>query len=142
MTDPDEIAAAVARFMSERDQFARALGIELLDLRPGYSRVGMTIAPYMVNGLGIAHGGVIFSLGDFAFAAAGNSHGQTAVALSMDIHFLRTPDPGTYLTAEAIEVRKGRRTALYRITISDAQGNLIADLHGMAYRKEEGFLRA
>ena len=112
----------------------------MLELRPGYSRVGMTIAPHMVNGLGMPHGGVIFALGDFAFAAAGNSHGEIAVALSMDIHFLRASVPGAYLTAEAVEIRKGRRTALYRITISDDQGNLIADMHGMAYRKEEGFL--
>lgn len=140
MATPDETAAAVARFMSERDQFARSLGIELLELRPGYSRVGMTIAPHMVNGLGMPHGGVIFALGDFAFAAAGNSHGEIAVALSMDIHFLHASVPGAYLVAEAVEIRKGRRTALYRITISDEQGSLIADLHGMAYRKEEGFL--
>ena len=86
MTDSNTVAA-VARFMSSRDEFAKHLGIELLELKPGYCRVAMNLQPYMLNGLGIPHGSVIFSLADFAFAAACNSHGKTAVALSMDIHF-------------------------------------------------------
>ena len=138
--DTQAIAAAVARFMSERDLFARHLGIELLELRPGYSRVGLALAPYMVNGLGMLHGAVIFTLADFAFAAAGNSHGRTAVALSMDIHFLNSPAPNTRLEGEAVEVRCGRRTALYRMTVTDAENKPVAELHGVAYRKDGHFL--
>lgn len=139
-TDYPELTDAVARFMSERDRFAHHLGIELLELRPGYSRVGMTIAPYMVNGLGLPHGAVIFALADFAFATACNSHGRTAVAMSMDIHFLNSPGPDAGLQAEAIEVRCGNRTGLYRMTVTDSDSNLVAELHGMAYRKDERFL--
>ncbi len=139
-TKDQHTAAAVARFMSERDQFARHLGIELLELRPGYSRVGLLLEPYMVNGLGLAHGAVIFAVADFAFAAACNSYGTVAVALSMDVHFLASPEPGNQLIAEAHEVHLGRRTGLYRLTVRDENGNLIADLHGMAYRKDTRFL--
>jgi acyl-CoA thioesterase len=135
-----ETASAVARFMKEQDQFARHLGIELLELRPGYSRVRLFLEPYMVNGLGLAHGGVIFTLADFAFAAACNSYGTAAVALSMDVHFLASPMPGAGLTAIAQEVRRGRRTGLYHLTVIDEDKNLIADLHGMAYRKDTRFL--
>jgi acyl-CoA thioesterase len=130
----------VARFMTERDLFARRLGIELLELRPGYSRVGMTLAPHMVNGLGLPHGAAIFALADFAFAAACNSHGAAAVALSMDIHFVNSPDPAARLQAEGVEVRLGNRTGLYRMTVTDDNGNLVAELHGMAYRKGTPFL--
>src|SRR5574337_1909561 len=140
MDSQTTIASRVARFMSERDLFARHLGIELLELRPGYSRVALTLAPHMVNGLGLPHGAVIFALADFAFAAACNSHGRTAVALSMDIHFLNSPAPNTRLGGEAVEVRCGRRTALYRMTVADAEGNAVAELHGMAYRKDTHFL--
>lgn len=133
-------AAAVARFMSERDRFAHHLGIELLELRPGYSRVGMTLAAYMVNGLGIAHGAAIFALADFAFAAACNSYGRTAVALSMDIHFLSSPSPSHRLEAEAVEVHLGNRIGLYRMTVVDANAKPVAELHGMAYRKDTRFL--
>lgn len=139
-TNDQQTAAAVARFMSERDQFAQHLGLELLALHPGYSRVGLTLEPYMVNGLGLAHGAVIFAIADFAFAAACNSYGTVAVALSMDVHFLASPEPGARLTAEAQEIHRGRRTGLYHLTVEDEAGNLIADLHGMAYRKDTRFL--
>jgi acyl-CoA thioesterase len=138
--DDQQTAAAVAHFMSARDRFAQHLGIDLLELRPGYSRAGLSLQPHMVNGLGLAHGAAIFALADFAFAAACNSYGTVAVALSMDIHFLASPEPGIRLVAEAQEVRRGRRTGLYQLTVKDEVGNLIADLHGMAYRKDTRFL--
>lgn len=94
----------------------------------------------MVNGLGLAHGAAIFAAADFAFAAACNSYGTVAVALTMDIHFLASPEPGVRLIAEAQEVHRGRRTGLYQLTVKDEAGNLIADLHGMAYRKDTRFL--
>jgi acyl-CoA thioesterase len=130
----------VAHFMAERDLFARHLGLELLELRPGYSRVGLTLQPHMVNGLGLPHGGVIFTLADYAFAAACNSYGEAAVALSMDVHFLASPEPGARLVAEASEVSRGRRTALYRLTVTGPAGAVVAELHGMAYRKGTPFL--
>ena len=132
--------AAVAKFMEARDLFARHLGIRLLELKPGYSRVGMELKPYMLNGLGMPHGAVIFALADFAFATACNSYGQAAVALSMDIHFISSPSPESSLVAEAAEVHRGKRTGLYRLTVSDQDGNLVAELHGMAYRKDIDFL--
>jgi acyl-CoA thioesterase len=138
--DPEAVAAAVGRFMAARDEFSRALGIELLELRPGYCRAGLTLAGYMVNGLGLTHGAAIFALADTAFAAACNSDGRASVALSMDIHFVRSPEPGARLLAEAEELRRGERTALCRMRVTDASGRLIAELHGMAFRKGEAFL--
>ncbi len=133
-------AALVAQFMSERDELARHLGIQLLEVGPGFSRTQLRLGPHLVNGHGMPHGAAIFALADFAFAAACNSSGQTAVALSMDIHFLTAARADAILTAEAVEVRRGGRTALCRMTVSDDQGNLIAELHGMAYRKHDDFL--
>ncbi len=121
--------------VAERDAFARHLGIELSDLRPGYSRAALPLAAYMVNGLGMPHGAAIFALADFAFAAACNSHGRAAVALSMDVHFISSPAPQALLVAEAQEVHRGQRIGLYRITVTDGH-NLIAELHGMAYFKD------
>jgi acyl-CoA thioesterase len=132
----------VARFITERDRFARHLGIRLLELRLGYSRAQLALQPHMLNGLGMPHGAAIFALADFAFAAAGNSHGRAAVALSMDIHFVSSPAPDAQLECEAVEVRRGGRTALYRMTVTDLAGRLVAELHGMAYRKDDCFLEA
>jgi acyl-CoA thioesterase len=137
--DPS-VAAEVARFMTERDLFARHLGIELLELSNGYSRVRMQLAPYMLNGLGLPHGAAIFAVADYAFAAACNSYGNSALALSMDIHFLYSPYPGSQLVCEAQEVQKGNRTGLYRMTVTDDAQNIVAELHGMAYRKHTRFL--
>jgi acyl-CoA thioesterase len=134
------MAAQVAEFMSERDRFARSLGIRLMDLRPGHCRAEMQVRSDMVNGLDLPHGAAIFALADFAFAAACNSHGRAAVALSMDIHFLASPSAGAWLEAEAVEVRRGERTGLYHISVREREAGIVADLHGMAYRKQERFL--
>jgi acyl-CoA thioesterase len=138
--DPDQTAARVAAVMSEQDLFSKHLGIELAALRPGYSKAVLTLAPHMVNPLGMPHGAVIFALADFAFGAASNSHGQAAVALSVDIHFLSSPRVGSKITVEAVEVRRGRRTGLYRMAVSDENGGAVAELHGMAYLKNGNFL--
>ena len=120
-----------------QDPFAKSLGIELQELRPGYSRVAMTITPEMMNFHGTPHGGAIFSLADAAFAAAGNFHGQAAVALSMTIQYLAVAEPGTRLVAEAQELRKGNRTGFYQITVKTQSGELIATCQAVVHRKSE-----
>lgn len=123
-----------------RDPYAKLLGIELLDVKPGYSPLSMVLGEDMLSFHGLPHGGAIFSLADAALGAASNSHGTKSVGLSMEIVYLRTPDPGTKLTAEATEEHMGRRTALYHITVKSEVGNLIASCHGVVYRKKERFL--
>ena len=111
-----------------------------LEVKPGYSRLGMTVGEHQVNFHGMPHGGAIFSLADAAFAAASNSHGQTAVALTMNISFLSAVPVGTKLIAEAQEEKLGRRTALYHMTVTTEDGSLVASCHGMVYRKDERFI--
>ncbi len=135
-----ETAVAVHHFMAERDQLARHLGVELVSVQPGFCQTRLKLAPHLVNGLGLPHGAAIFALADVAFAGACNSHGQTALALSMDIHFLTAARPNATLTANAEEVHQGGRTALCHIKVTDDKETLIAELHGMAYRKRERFL--
>ncbi len=123
-----------------QDPFAGWMGIELQELRPGYSRVAMTVTPQMVNFHGIPHGGAIFSLADAAFAAAGNSHGQAAVALSMTINYLAAASPGASLVAEAQELRKGHRSGFYQITVRTEGGDLIAACQAVVHRKTESLV--
>ena len=117
------------------DPFARFLGIELLALRAGYSKVTLTIRDHMLNFHGLPHGGVIFSLADAAFAAACNSYGQMAVALHVSISFLAAVPAGTRLVAEASEESLGRRIGLYRLAVTTEEGDLVALWHGTAYRR-------
>ncbi|MFQ5857396.1 MAG: hydroxyphenylacetyl-CoA thioesterase PaaI [Anaerolineae bacterium] len=137
----DVVASEVHQRIA-RDPFASRLGIELEELRPGYSRVSMTLAPDMVNFHGITHGSVVFALVDAAFAAAGNSHGQVAVALDMSISFVAATRPGERLVAEAHEEYLGRRTALYHMTVRDESGQLVASSHGTVYRKRESLVKS
>lgn len=125
----------------QRDPFARHLGAAVTIVRPGHSRVTLTVSDDMVNFHGMTHGGVIFALGDMAFAAASNSRGQTAVALNVAINFLKATGPGDTLVAEAVEQHAAGPTALYRITIRDAQsGELVASSQDLVYRKKAWFV--
>jgi acyl-CoA thioesterase len=123
-----------------RDPFAHFLGIDLLELKAGYSKVAMTVAEHMLNFHGIPHGGAIFALADAAFAAASNSHGQAAVALNVNISYLAAVPVGTRLYAEATEENLGRRTALYRLSVTAADGTLVALCHGTVYRRNQPLL--
>jgi acyl-CoA thioesterase len=120
-----------------QDPFACSLGIELLELEPGYSKVCMTVGEHMLNFHGIPHGGAIFALADAAFAAASNSHGQTAVALNVSISYLAVVPTGMRLYAEATEESLGNRTALYRLAVTAEDGTPVALAHGTVYRKRE-----
>lgn len=91
----------------------------------------------MLNGIGVTHGGAIFSLADIAFAAASNAHGPVAVALNVNIHFLKTTTEGTTLTATAREENLTRKTGLYRLEVKDDSGQLVALAEGMVYRKND-----
>jgi acyl-CoA thioesterase len=94
----------------------------------------------MLNFHGMTHGGVIFALGDIAFAAASNSHGQTAVALNVAISYLKASRAGDRLVAEAVEQHTSGPTALYDITIRDDRtGELVAKSQDLVYRKKEWF---
>ncbi|MEW6615951.1 MAG: hotdog fold thioesterase [Thermodesulfobacteriota bacterium] len=120
----------------QNDPYARFLGIELIEINKGYSKLRMQLKGCMNNFVGIAHGGAIFSLADHAFAAASNSHGTLAVALNMSITYISATPEGSLLTAEAKEVSLTSRTALYRIDVSTEDNKLIASCQGIVYRKK------
>lgn len=125
----------------QQDPFAAYLGAEVEILEPGHSRVSLTVTEHMANFHGMTHGGVIFALGDIAFAAASNSHGEVRVALTVNIHFLKATQPGTRLVAEAKEQQAGGRTALYEISVRDADtGELVAQSQDLVYRKRDWFV--
>jgi len=133
----DSVPAEVrARILD--DPWAGALGIEFLELRRGYCRAALRLAPHMVNHQHTPHGGVIFSLADAAFSAACNSHGTPTVALSMTINYVSAATPGTRLVAEASERRQGRRAGFYDVVVSDGEGRLVATVHCVAHRLEPG----
>jgi len=124
----------VVNHMMENDFFSQWLGIEVLEIKESYSKIKMTIRKEMVNGFGIVHGGIPFSLADSAFAFACNNRNNLSVALDTSINFIKPVHIGDILTAEAIELHNGRSTGLYQIGITNQSNHLVAQFKGLCYR--------
>jgi acyl-CoA thioesterase len=135
----DEIALKSIQAFFRKDLFAGFVGIELIEAGDGRARARLAISDRHRNGLGLVHGGAIFTLADLAFAAAVNSRGRTAVAIHCSISYLKAA-AGDVLFAEAEEVSCGPKIAVYTIRITDATGEIIARFEGMAYRKKERWI--
>ena len=124
-----------------RDPYAEFLGARVEAVEPGYSRVTLTVDDHMLNFHGVAHGGLIFSLADVAFAAASNARGQTAVALQVSVSFMRAARAGDHLVAECRERDLNGPIGLYDIVIRRAESDeLVMQCQATVYRKREWFV--
>lgn len=132
--DKNQFAKNVVEHLIENDLFSKWLGIEVLDIREGYSKIKMEIRQEMINGFGILHGGITFSLADSAFAFACNNRNNLSVALDTSINFMKPGHVGDILTAEAKELHNGKSTGLYQISIFNQNDHLIALFKGTCFR--------
>jgi acyl-CoA thioesterase len=121
----------------EREPHSRILGIRLVDLELGRAETDMEFSGDMKNVFGMAHGGAIFSLIDEAFGAAANSYGTVALALNVNVIYVRPPSPGETLRAMATEINRTKRISTYEIRVLGEDGQLIATSQATAYRKKE-----
>ncbi len=126
---PDEAVTV----MMAADEASRALGIELIEFDTGRAVARMTVRPDMVNGHDLAHGGLVFTLADTAFACACNSHGPVAVAAAAEIVFVAPARLGDELTAEAVERIRFGRSGIYDVTIRRGD-DVIAEFRGRSHR--------
>ena len=126
---PEDLARACAAAMMAEDDASKGLGMEVVEIGPGRATLQMTVAPHMVNGQRIAHGGFIFLLADSTFAYACNSRNDRAVAAQCDIAFIRPGKLGDRLIATAREVSQTGRSGIYdiRVTVDDV---VIAEFRG------------
>ena len=120
----------------KNDRYAELSNIELLTAATGHATAKMTLHPHHLNGYGTVQGGAIFTLADFAFAAASNSHGTVAVAVNVSITFMKAATTGT-LWAEAREISKNFKVGTYTVDVKDDAGDLVAQFQGLAYRKKD-----
>jgi len=133
-TEKDLMAADVVAHVMQHDLFSQWLGIEILEIKEGYSKIKMTVRPEMINGLGIVHGGVPFSLADSCFAFACNNRNALSVALDTAINFIKPVHVGDILIAEAKELHNGKSTGLYHITITNQKDHVVAWFKGTCFR--------
>jgi acyl-CoA thioesterase len=134
MNNTDIIAKDVVNHMMDHDAFSQWLGIQVLQINEGYSKINMTIRKEMVNGFGIVHGGVPFAFADSAFAFACNNRNNLSVALDVTISFMKAMHIGDVLTAEAKEIHNGRSTGVYLITIHNQKDEQVALFKGTCFR--------
>jgi acyl-CoA thioesterase len=135
MAQPAEPPGPVETMMAA-DAASRMLGIALDDHGPGWARTRMTIRDDMVNGHGMCHGGIIFSLADTAFGCACNSWGSVTVAAGCDIVFIAPAHLGDVLVAEARVRSRYGRGGIYDVTVRHGD-RLVAEFRGRSHQMRE-----
>ncbi len=119
----------------KKDAFAKQCGIQIVEYHPGFARCTMNVTENHLNGIGTLMGGALFTLADFTFCVAANSHGTLAVSLHVSISYLR-PCVGGTVTAVAEEISRSARTGVYRVSLADSSGIQIGDVTGTCYFKK------
>ena len=137
MSDAQKLAERVVSGMMARDAFSQWLGIEVLTTKPDESVVRMTVRPEMVNGFGVAHGGIAYSLADSALAFAANTNGNITVAIDNGITYPAAINVGDVLTASCTKDSTTRRLGFYRVTVTNQKGAVVVTFKGTVYRTDK-----
>ena len=138
----DKLANDVVSHMMQQDLFSQWLGIEVKEIKEGYSKIQMTVRTEMINGFDIVHGGIAFSLADSAFAFACNNRNVLSVALDTAINFLKPVHVGDILTAEAKEIHNGKSTGLYHINVTNQHDHIVAVFKGTCFRTNKKLIES
>jgi len=128
------LAERAVQAIYDSDRASQKLGMTVESVAPGETRVTMRIQPDMVNGHGICHGGLIFTLADSAFAFACNSHGHNALAAGAAIEFLAPGREGDVLTAVATERWRAGKSGIYEIEVRNQRGEAVALFRGRCHQ--------
>lgn len=132
-SNEEKTAQQVASYMLAHDEVAKSLGIQLDEIKPGFAKMSLLITETMLNGLGIGHGGITYTLADTAFAFSCNSRNKRTVALNCSIHYCAPVEQGDTLCATAVERSATGRTGVYDITITNQEGIVVAHFRGTSY---------
>jgi acyl-CoA thioesterase len=135
MPTPKEIIQT----MMSKDLFSQWLGISVLDAGEGHCRLQLTVRKEMVNGFGIAHGGITYCLSDSALAFACNSHGSQAVSIETSISHAAKVSVGDILTAEAKEISRSKKVGFYEVAIHNQENKLVSHFKGTVYVTEKSW---
>ena len=130
--DPNQLADKVARYMLAAEGTGPVWGVEIEEAREGYARIRMAVRADMLNGHGIAHGGMVFALADTAFAYACNGRNVKSVAAQASIAFLDAAREGETLVAEAREAALVGRSGVYNVSVRGGDGRAIAEFQGLS----------
>jgi acyl-CoA thioesterase len=133
------LAERVVGAMMEKDAFSQWLGIRVLEVRPSFATVSMRVREEMVNGFGVSHGGIVYSLADSALAFASNTHGRVTLSIENAITYPRAVHVGDELIAVAEEESASTRLGYFRVTVRKQGGEIAALFRGTVYKTNEDF---
>jgi acyl-CoA thioesterase len=137
MSDALKLAERVVHGMMERDAFSQWLGIEVMEIAPSRSVVQMQVRQEMVNGFGVAHGGVAYSVADSALAFAANTHGKVTVAIENGISYPKAIQVGDVITATAAEDSSSNKLGFFRVVVRNQKDEIVATFRGTVYKTEK-----
>ena len=130
--DPKVRAERASAAMWAEDNASKWAGMEITHIDEGVATLEMTVEPHHCNGHGICHGGVTFMLADSAFAFACNSRNQSTVAQHNVISFTAPGRLGDTLIAKAREISLTGRSGIYDVTVTNQDGQQIAEFRGFS----------
>ena len=131
--EPEELATKVVDKMYNNDPFSIWLGIERVKDLAGGSILKMVVRKEMLNGFGIAHGGITYSLADTALAFAANSYGKQCVSIETSISHTSSVKEGDTLLAVTKESSRTNKIAIYDISITNQNAETVALFKGNVY---------
>jgi acyl-CoA thioesterase len=131
------LPAAIVDEMMRNDFFSQWLGIEVISISEGNCVLRMKIRKDMLNGFGIAHGGIAFSLADSALAFASNSGNRKSLVLDASMSFLAPVNEHDILTATAAEHNSTRKTGIYMVDVVNQDARKVALFKGIVFRKSD-----
>jgi phenylacetic acid degradation protein PaaD len=123
--------------MYAADAASQSLGIRVDEVAPGRATASMTVRPDMINGQGLCHGGLVFTLADTAFAFACNSYNDRTVSVDAVISYLASAYAGQVLAAAATERARRGRTGVYDVTVTADDGTVVAEFRGRSRSMRE-----
>lgn len=123
--------------MMEQDYFSQWLGITVNTIGEGVCTLSMTVRKEMLNGFGISHGGVAFSVADSALAFASNSRNRKSVVINTSVSFTSAVQEGDELVASAEEMNVTNRLGIYQVTVTRKDGKNVLIFTGTVFRKDE-----
>ena len=141
MSEQERAESLVARMVRD-DGFSAWLGLEIVSLSPGQCTTRLTVRREMLNGFGVAHGGIAYSLADSALAFASNTHGTITVSIDNAISYPAPVHEGDVLTATAELESESRRLAFYRVRVVNQSETAVAIFRGTVYRTKMPLLPA
>lgn len=119
--------------MLSLDPYSQWLGIEILDIKMGRCKVGLTIRKEMLNSMDKAHGGITYSLADTAFGFSANTHGKYAVSIETSINHIEALYEGDYIIAESVIEKVNDKLGFNIVEVKRGE-EIVALFKGVVYR--------